>query len=84
MHAGNNALYLGLGLSTVRRQAIMRKFGESMRQLSKTFSDEGEQLLHPDETPEDFGVSLSQLRHLAEVRLPFCLAHCVVVMVNAF
>ncbi len=50
----------------------MRKFGESMRQLSKTFSDEGEQLLDPDETPEDFGVSLSQLRHLAEVRLPFC------------
>ncbi|DBB18563.1 hypothetical protein WJX82_010215 [Trebouxia sp. C0006] len=44
----------------------MRKFGESMRQLSKTFSDEGEQLLDPDETPEDFGVSLSQLRHLAE------------------
>jgi hypothetical protein len=50
----------------------MRKFGESMRQLSKTFSDEGEQLLDPDETPEDFGVSLSQLRHLAEVRHPFC------------
>ncbi|KAL0043569.1 hypothetical protein WJX79_008696 [Trebouxia sp. C0005] len=37
-----------------------------MRQLSKTFSDEGEQLLDPDETPEEFGVSLSQLRHLAE------------------
>ena len=45
----------------------MRNFGESMRQLSRTFSDEGEQLLNPDETPEDFGVSLSQLRHLAEV-----------------
>ena len=72
MHTGNNALYPGLGLSTVAHQAIMRKFGESMRQLSKTFSDEGEQLLDPDETPEDFGVSLSQLRHLAEVRLPFC------------
>jgi len=72
VHTGNNALYLGLGHSTVARQPIMRKFGESMRQLSKTFSDEGEQLLDPDETPEDFGVSLSQLRHLAEVRLPFC------------
>lgn len=72
MHTGNNALYSGLGLNTVAHQATMRKFGESMRQLSKTFSDEGEQLLDPDETPEDFGVSLSQLRHLAEVRHPFC------------
>ena len=72
MHTGSSALYSGLGFSTVARQSIMRKFGESMRQLSKTFSDEGEQLIDPNETPEDFGVSLSQLRHLAEVRLPFC------------
>lgn len=45
----------------------MRKITDSVRQLSRSFSDEGEQLLNPDNTPQDFGVSLSQLRKLAEV-----------------
>jgi len=44
-----------------------------MRQISRTFSDEeAQQLLNPDETPADFGVSLSQLRELAEVQQAAC------------
>ena len=49
----------------------MQQVTSSVRQLTRSFSDtnESDQLLNPDETPEDFGVSVSQLRNLAEVRL---------------
>ena len=46
----------------------MRKLKKTLSELSGGYDEEDQQLLNPDEKPADFGISLTQLRHLTEVR----------------
>ena len=46
----------------------MRKMSGLLSELSGGYDEEDPQLLNPDEKHQDFGVSLTQLRHLTEVK----------------
>ena len=45
----------------------MRKLKKTLSELSGGYDEEDQQLLDPDQKPADFGISLTQLRHLTEV-----------------
>lgn len=45
----------------------MRKLVKTLSELSGGYDEEDQQLLDPNEKPANFGISLTQLRHLTEV-----------------
>lgn len=48
----------------------MRKLVKTLSELSGGYDEEDQQLLNPNDKPADFGISLTQLRHLSEVFTP--------------
>ena len=52
----------------------MLQIARTLSELSGCFDGEDQQVLNPDDKPEDLGVSLSQLRRLTEVELPLIIA----------